>query len=694
MLLCTALVSFEETITALAPEGGKKSRGKAFRIPGLGRKDKEPDSVDLAMTETPNSQLEVDDEGFIIRSDSTQNDILPLHRDLQAGNSSTAGRSEDSDGTTLRDAEQEGLQRSTPSPDISRLCSTPSACDSLFGPPLEMAFRSKKFDGREQFRDHSAFAAVEYTAISSDSSSPDNVEDTGLDSPSHQTLGPSPEPGWAAWPPAPHSKDQIRGHSTDPFLSAFRDLSPAGSPRFHGNRAWSAPSTCPTHVPPESEQTFVHFPTPDIQSAVWNCKHIPPENHFLVFETSANQETFSDSWKRPPPPRSTANQETQGDPFAAVNSKIHFSNLPTCASSTTLSHRKKQDRRRDSSASPPVTPEDPFAITMIGSPTHQLSTELITPLSSTPNNNRQGAAHACIAVSTLKKEHWNLARNPFSDNIPAAVVVSGSRAQENGGGGSGHKELGERRKHRTPDSEPRRNAPPLTRHSGPQEDLCFSTDRDQDCLDISQPCSLGSHKGSRHKYRQVTSEGVADASGRTVRAKRTPGRLSGAEKSRSLCSSPLPEPSASLTSSSSSSPNEWPLLREEEWGPANPAHSPGPVSPLPQQHHNQPQRRLHLSRGPSPISLSSQEAWPVAAAFTEYINAYFKGGQSNRCMVKITGDLTMSFPAGITRVFGSHSNGPVLSFRLVNISRIDHFLPNQKLLFRFADSCACACVRA
>nr|5JP2_A Chain A, F-BAR domain only protein 1 [Danio rerio]5JP2_B Chain B, F-BAR domain only protein 1 [Danio rerio] len=88
-----------------------------------------------------------------------------------------------------------------------------------------------------------------------------------------------------------------------------------------------------------------------------------------------------------------------------------------------------------------------------------------------------------------------------------------------------------------------------------------------------------------------------------------------------------------------------------------------------------------LSRGPSPISLSAQESWPVAAAITEYINAYFRGGEHNRCLVKITGDLTMSFPAGITRIFTANPNAPVLSFRLVNISRVDHFLPNQKLLY-------------
>lgn len=57
------------------------------------------------------------------------------------------------------------------------------------------------------------------------------------------------------------------------------------------------------------------------------------------------------------------------------------------------------------------------------------------------------------------------------------------------------------------------------------------------------------------------------------------------------------------------------------------------------------------------------------------------------CLVKITGDLTMSFPAGITRIFTANPNVPVLSFRLVNISRIDNFLPNQKLLYRSAALC-------
>uniref|UniRef100_A0AAZ3RR53 F-BAR domain only protein 1 n=1 Tax=Oncorhynchus tshawytscha TaxID=74940 RepID=A0AAZ3RR53_ONCTS len=127
------------------------------------------------------------------------------------------------------------------------------------------------------------------------------------------------------------------------------------------------------------------------------------------------------------------------------------------------------------------------------------------------------------------------------------------------------------------------------------------------------------------------------------------------------------------------------LLKTPSWlplrGPSSPRRPHPPLTPGPPHLHMAIFPTVHLSRGPSPISLSTQESWPVAAAITEYINAYFKGGQHNRCLVKITGDLTMSFPAGITCIFTANPNAPVLSFRLVNISRVDHFLPNQKLLY-------------
>ncbi|NXT28188.1 FCHO1 protein, partial [Syrrhaptes paradoxus] len=88
-----------------------------------------------------------------------------------------------------------------------------------------------------------------------------------------------------------------------------------------------------------------------------------------------------------------------------------------------------------------------------------------------------------------------------------------------------------------------------------------------------------------------------------------------------------------------------------------------------------------LSRGPSPVVLGSQDALPVATAFTEYVHAYFKGRDADSCLVKVTGELTMSFPAGIVRVFSGSMAPPVLSFRLLNAGAIQQFLPNADLLY-------------
>lgn len=55
------------------------------------------------------------------------------------------------------------------------------------------------------------------------------------------------------------------------------------------------------------------------------------------------------------------------------------------------------------------------------------------------------------------------------------------------------------------------------------------------------------------------------------------------------------------------------------------------------------------------------------------------------CLVKVTGELTMSFPAGIVRVFSGTMAPPVLSFRLLNAGAIEQFLPNAELLYRYGD---------
>ncbi|XP_061588922.1 SH3-containing GRB2-like protein 3-interacting protein 1 isoform X1 [Cololabis saira] len=86
------------------------------------------------------------------------------------------------------------------------------------------------------------------------------------------------------------------------------------------------------------------------------------------------------------------------------------------------------------------------------------------------------------------------------------------------------------------------------------------------------------------------------------------------------------------------------------------------------------------SRGPSPLTMGPQDTLPVAAAFTETINAYFKGADPSKCAVKITGEMVLSFPAGITRHFASHPTQPVLTFSISNYSRLEQVLPNPQLL--------------
>ncbi|XP_050928955.1 F-BAR domain only protein 2 isoform X8 [Lates calcarifer] len=87
------------------------------------------------------------------------------------------------------------------------------------------------------------------------------------------------------------------------------------------------------------------------------------------------------------------------------------------------------------------------------------------------------------------------------------------------------------------------------------------------------------------------------------------------------------------------------------------------------------------SRGPSPVTLASQDALPIAVAFTESVNAYFKGADPTKCIVKITGDMTLSFPSGIIKVFTTNPSPAVLTFKLKNTSRLEQILPNQQLLY-------------
>ncbi|XP_068599563.1 SH3-containing GRB2-like protein 3-interacting protein 1 [Brachionichthys hirsutus] len=86
------------------------------------------------------------------------------------------------------------------------------------------------------------------------------------------------------------------------------------------------------------------------------------------------------------------------------------------------------------------------------------------------------------------------------------------------------------------------------------------------------------------------------------------------------------------------------------------------------------------SRGPSPLTMGAQDTLPVAAAFTETVNAFFKGADPSKCGVKIIGEMVLSFPAGITRHFANNPSPAVLTFSITNYSRLEHVLPNPQLL--------------
>lgn len=64
-----------------------------------------------------------------------------------------------------------------------------------------------------------------------------------------------------------------------------------------------------------------------------------------------------------------------------------------------------------------------------------------------------------------------------------------------------------------------------------------------------------------------------------------------------------------------------------------------------------------------------------------------------RCIVKITGDMTLSFPSGIIKIFTSNPSPAVLSFRLNNCTKLEQILPNQQILYR-SESHRAACTPA
>uniref|UniRef100_A0A8D8XRI4 F-BAR domain only protein 2 n=1 Tax=Cacopsylla melanoneura TaxID=428564 RepID=A0A8D8XRI4_9HEMI len=86
------------------------------------------------------------------------------------------------------------------------------------------------------------------------------------------------------------------------------------------------------------------------------------------------------------------------------------------------------------------------------------------------------------------------------------------------------------------------------------------------------------------------------------------------------------------------------------------------------------------SRGPSPLTIGMSDTIPLAVAFHEIIHSYFRGTDESRCQVKMSGDMMLSFPAGIVSILTTNPSPAQLKFKVSNIAHLENMLPNKQLI--------------
>lgn len=182
-------------------------------------------------------------------------------------------------------------------------------------------------------------------------------------------------------------------------------------------------------------------------------------------------------------------------------------------------------------------------------------------------------------------------------------------------------------------------------------------------LESSSSASLASSSSSARPTTPLTVGTIVPPPRPASRTKLSTGKLSGINE--------IPRPFSPPLTSNSSPPPAAPLARAESISSISSSASLSAA--------NTP--TVGVSRGPSPVSLGNQDTLPVAVALTESVNAYFKGADPTKCIVKITGDMTVSFPSGIIKVFTSNPSPAVLCFRVKNTSKLEQILPNAQLVY-------------
>ncbi|NWR22660.1 FCHO2 protein, partial [Emberiza fucata] len=182
-------------------------------------------------------------------------------------------------------------------------------------------------------------------------------------------------------------------------------------------------------------------------------------------------------------------------------------------------------------------------------------------------------------------------------------------------------------------------------------------------LESSSSASLASSSSSARPTTPLSVGTIVPPPRPASRPKLSTGKLSGINE--------IPRPFSPPLTANSSPPPAAPLARAESISSISSSASLSAA--------NTP--TVGVSRGPSPVSLGNQDTLPVAVALTESVNAYFKGADPTKCIVKITGDMTISFPSGIIKVFTSNPSPAVLCFRVKNTSKLEQILPNAQLVY-------------
>lgn len=89
---------------------------------------------------------------------------------------------------------------------------------------------------------------------------------------------------------------------------------------------------------------------------------------------------------------------------------------------------------------------------------------------------------------------------------------------------------------------------------------------------------------------------------------------------------------------------------------------------------------VHAKAAAGTILSKKDDTLPIAVAFIESVNAFFRGSDQSKCMVKVTGDITVSFPASILPLIYDTENAPLLSFLVRGTSCLEQILPNKALI--------------